>query len=420
MTVIRWTVAATILLTAQDVSFADWPGFRGPRGNGVASGGAPLSWSADNNVAWMVPLPQPSNGSPIVAGDRVYIASAEDEEGEQLSTYCFDAHTGNDLWVKTVTLGKKLPRHKTNPHGSSTPASDGERVVVWHASAGLFCYDKNGEELWSRDLGEFAHMWGYGSSPIIHDGKVILNSGPGASTFVTALDLQSGDTIWKREEVEGGTIDRREDGAPHGSWSTPVVTQVGDRDQVIVMLPKRVVAYDADSGDIVWTCDGLRHNRGDLAYSSPVIAEDLCFVTAGYKGPTMSIRLGGEGDVTESLRLFRQERSPQSIGSGVFVDGYIYRPNADAGKGLQCIDPKTGESRWSVRSPAAFWGSLVLADGRLYVTTQDGDTLVFKPNPNRYEELARNELSETCNATPAISDGRIYIRTHAHLYCFGT
>lgn len=411
-------VVLSLLIITQTTS-ADWPGFRGPHGDGTTEGEAPIEWSADENIVWKVALPQPGNGSPIVVGDRVFVTCAEDELGKQRSTYCFDRKTGDELWKKTVELDKEMPHHKTNPHGSSTPASDGERVVVWHASAGLHCYDLDGNKLWSRDLGEFRHMWGYGSSPIIHEGKVILNTGPGASSFVTALDLETGKPIWRQDEPEGGTNDRREDGAPHGSWSTPVLAQVGDRTQVIIMHPKRVVAYDADTGDIVWTCDGLRHDRGDLAYSSPVIAGDLCFVTGGYKGPAMAIRLDGKGDVTESHRLFRLENSPQSIGSGVFVDGYVYRPNAEAGKGLQCVDPKTGEVMWSVRSPAAHWGSIAMSGGRLYVTGQDGTTIVFKPNPENYEELAENELGEACNGTPAISDGQIFIRTDEHLYCIG-
>jgi outer membrane protein assembly factor BamB len=415
-----WLTLFTIVLGGHSTAASDWPGFRGPHGNGVTVDRAPVEWSDEENVVWRVALPQPGNGSPIVVGDRVLVTCAEDELGKRRSTYCFDRKTGKERWVRTVDLDKVMPHHKTNPHGSSTPVSDGERIVVWHASAGLHCYNMYGKELWSRDLGEFRHMWGYGSSPVIYKNKVILYTGPGESSFVIALDLQTGKTLWQHNEPEAGTVDRREDGAPHGSWSTPVIARVDGRDQIIVMLPKRVVSYDADSGEIIWTCAGLRHDRGDLAYSSPVIAGDLCFVTGGYKGPSMSIRLEGRGNVTESHRLFRIENSPQSIGSGVFVGGYVYRPNAEAGKGLQCLDPKTGEIKWSQRSSAAHWGSMVLSEGRLYVTGQDGTTLVFAPNPEIYVELAENELGEICNSTPAISAGQIFIRTDEHLYCIGS
>ncbi|MCA9231447.1 MAG: PQQ-like beta-propeller repeat protein [Planctomycetales bacterium] len=408
-----------LVVGLQNLCIADWPGFRGPLGNGTVEDTAPIEWSNEQNVVWKVALPQPGNGSPIVVGGRVLLTCTEDEPGKQRSTYCFASNTGEQLWVKTVEFDQEMPHHKTNPHGSSTPASDGESVVVWHASAGLYCYDLEGKELWNRDLGEFRHMWGYGSSPIIHRGRVFLNSGPGEKSFVAAFDLKTGKTLWQQDEAEAGTVDRREDGAPHGSWSTPVIAQVDGQDQIVVMHPKRVVAYDAESGDIVWSCDGLSHGRGDLAYSSPVIAGDLCFVIGGYKGPMMSIRLDGQGDVTESHRLYRFEDGPQSIGSGVYFDNHVYLANADAGKGLQCVDPKTGDSLWSQRSPAAHWGSLVLCGGRFYVTGQDGTTVVFRPTPEGYEELAKNELGETCNGTPAISNGKIYIRTHEHLYCIG-
>lgn len=411
-------LAFVIVLGMSTYGSAEWPGFRGPRGEGVAEGSAPVSWSAQDNVKWKIALTQPSNGSPIVVGGRVFINSAEDVEGERRSTSCFDAQTGEQLWVKTVDADKE-PHHKTNPHGSSTPFSDGKNVVVWHSSAGLYCYDMEGNEIWSRGLGEFRHMWGYGTSPIIHQDKVILYTGPGEKSFVAALALESGKTIWQHVETEEGTIDRREDNAPHGSWCTPIVARVDGEDQIIVTYPKRIVAYEAASGEVVWSCDGLRQSRGDLAYSSPVIAGDLCFVVGGYKGPMMAIRLGGKGEVSESHRLYRKEESPQSIGSGVYFEGHVYMPFAEAGKGLQCIDPITGEDRWSQRTSAAHWGSLVLCDGRFYVTGQDGTTTVFKPSAEGYEEVAINELGETCNGTLAISDGHVFIRTHEHLYCFG-
>lgn len=411
-------IALAITLMMPMLCYADWPGFRGPQGDGIAQQSAPVTWSAEENIAWKVAMPQPGNGSPIVVDGRVLLTSTEDTAGTQRSTYCFDAKTGKQLWVNTVKADDE-PHHKTNPHGSSTPVSDGEKVIVWHASAGLYCYDLEGNELWSRDLGKFLHMWGYGTSPIIRQGKVFLHTGPGEKTLVTALNLETGKTIWEQEETEAGTIDRREDKAPHGSWCTPVVAQVDGKDQIIVAHPKRVVAYDAESGEIVWSCDGTRQDRGDLAYASPVIAGDLCFVVGGYKGPMMAIRLDGHGDVTESHRLYRHEDSPQSIGSGVYLEGHVYMPFADAAKGLQCLDPKTGEDRWSQRTTAAHWGSLVLADGRFYVTGQDGTTTVFKPSPAGFEELAINQLDETCNGTPAISDDHVYIRTHEHLFCIG-
>ena len=173
--VVSWAILSTTALSA-----ADWPMFRGPTLDGKsAEVSAATKWSLTENIRWSTPLPRPGNGSPIVSNGRVFVTSAEDAAGRQRSLYCFDESTGDEVWVRTVELDRTMPTHKTNPHGGTTPATDGKHVVVWHATAGLHCYDFDGEELWSRDLGEFKHMWGYGSSPILHDGRVILHSGPG-------------------------------------------------------------------------------------------------------------------------------------------------------------------------------------------------------------------------------------------------
>jgi outer membrane protein assembly factor BamB len=400
-----------------NLSAADWPMFRGPNLDGIApDSSAPTAWSPDKNIRWKMPLPQPGNGSPIVSKGRVFVTSSEDGEGKQRSLYCFDENTGKQLWVKTVDFGKKLPTHKTNPYGGTTPAADGERVVVWHASAGLYCYDFLGQELWKKDLGEFKHMWGYGTSPILNDGKVILHTGPGARAFVAAFDQKTGENIWQTDEPQEGDGEHNNAKKYMGSWSTPVIATVDGEDQIIVPHPTRVVAYNPKDGTIVWFCEGIRHDKGDLAYSSCVLAGDICFVTGGFNGPAMAIRLGGEGDVTATHRLWRTERQPQSIGSGVAVDGKVYRPNA-GGPGLQCIDPTNGEILWQDRAGGSQWASIVMAGGLLYATNQSAQTTIFKPNPKAFEEVASNGLKDGCNATPAVANGRLLIRTDGHLWC---
>jgi outer membrane protein assembly factor BamB len=414
----RFAVFVTLIVANPFLTRADWPAFRGPTNNGISTEqDLPLTWSQQENIKWKSPLPQPGNGSPIVVAGRVFVCSAQDAQGKQRSLYCFDAATGEQQWVRTVDFDKAMPTHATNPYAGSTPVSDGTRVVVWHASAGLFCYDLDGHEQWSRDLGEFKHIWGYGSSPILYKDRVILFTGPGAKSFITAIELTGGKTIWQTDEPGEGDGSFNDAKKWMGSWSTPVVTKVNGREQIIAMLPTRVNAYDPDSGEIIWTCDGLRHDRGDLAYSSPVIAGDVCFVTGGFNGVSMAIELGGEGNITESHRLWRKENNPQSIGSGVFVGGHVYRPNADGGT-IECFEPKSGKALWRARADGgAFWGSMVLAAGRVYVTSQHGTTIVFEPSPVEYKELAANKLGDTCNTTPALADGQIYIRTHKHLYC---
>jgi outer membrane protein assembly factor BamB len=413
------TLALTFALTTS-VGAQDWPAFRGPDGTGEAPAQkVPTTWSHEKNVKWRVPLPRPANGSPIVSGGRVFLTCPEDEAGKRRSLLCFDRANGKKLWTRTVKLGKKMPTHRTNPYGGTTPAADGERVVVWHASAGLHCYDFDGEEIWKRDFGEFRHEWGYGTSPVLHDGKVILHSGPGAHVFVAAFDLESGKTIWKTDEPVHGDGQRNAEKKFLGSWCTPLIATVDGRTQILCTMATRLVSYDPDDGKILWTCGGLPCKNGDLAYSSPSIAGDVCLILGGFEGPEIGVRLDkNRGDVTGTHRLWRQPRRPSNCGSGVVVDGMLYIP--DMRGVLACVDPKSGERLWSTRSTkGAIWSSIVKVNGLLFVTNQSGTTIVFRPNPKKLEVVSENRIPEKTNATPAISNGEIFLRTHERLYCIG-
>jgi len=415
----RYAFAAFVAVaTIVPAHSADWPAFRGKAGDGTTEEtNYPTEWSRSENIKWKVKLPTPANGSPIVSNGRVFLTCAADE-GRKRSLLCFDRKNGEELWVRTVDFDKKMPTHKTNPYAGSTPAADGKRVVVWHSSAGLYCYDFAGNEIWKRDLGEFKHIWGYGSSPVIYKDRVILHTGPGKRIFLTAIQLDSGKTIWETEEPHQGNGEEREDGKWMGSWSTPVLATVNGKDIFVCTLPTRVNGYDPDSGDIIWSCDGIRGPKGDLAYSSPLVRDGFCVATGGYSGPAIGFRVAGSGNITDSQRRWRIERNPQSIGSGVFLGKYVYRPNAGPGT-IQCLNAFTGEQLWQARS-GTNWGSIVAAGDTLYVTNQGGTTNVFKANPAKFELIAENKLGETCNSTPALSDGEIFIRTHKHLYCIGS
>lgn len=410
-----------IFLAAVATNAADWPSFRGPQGNGVSEDSkAPLQWTIVKNVKWSAKLPQASNGSPIVSAGFVFVTAPEDAKGTQRSLYCFDRKSGAKVWSRTVSFEQEDPTHDTNPHGGSTPAADGKRVVVWHGSGGLYCYDFVGKELWKKDLGVFRHMWGYGSSPVIHGDRVILHSGPGKQTFIAAFNLQDGEEVWRQDEPTHGNGEYRDPQgafpkAYMGSWATPLLTKIDGRLQVVCPMPTRVVGLDATDGKLLWWCEGLRANQGDLAYSSPVLADDICVITGGFGGPSFAFKAGGEGDITSTRRLWRKDSNPQSIGSGVAIDGYFYRPNAGANT-IECIEPKTGKVLWTERA-GSYWGSIVVAAGRCYVTGQDGTTVVFKPSPEKFELLAKNTLGEGSNATPAVSDGELFLRTHRTLWC---
>ena len=392
---------------------ADWPMFRGPQGNGVSTDtGFPTEWAADKNVKWKVDLPNPANGSPIVSNGRVFVTNAT-EDGRKRGLICFDRTDGKQLWEKYVEFAED-ETHSQNPYGSATPVADGQRVVVWHSSAGLYCYDFSGKELWSRDLGEFKHIWGYGSSPIIYQDRVILHCGPGKRSFLTAINIETGKTLWETDEPYEGKKEYND----VGSWSTPVIANVDGADQIIHTTSTALNGYDPQTGKRLWWCDGLSGSRYDAVSTSPLIAGDLCVVMGDLRGPAMGVKLGGAGDVTASQRLWLYDkRNPSFVGTGILLDGHVYRPTSSPGT-LECIEAKTGERAWVARAASGnYWASIVLADGLLYSTSQKGVTVVFKPNTKELEEVSRNDLEQTCNATPAFSDGEIFIRTHDALYC---
>jgi len=412
-----WAIALVLIAVNSLAKAEDWPSFRGPAGNGISNEQhVPTHWGPEQNIKWKVALPAAGDSSPIVSNGRVFITCAADE-GRQRSLYCFDRADGRLRWMRSVEFDKIMPTHKTNAYCGSTPAADGQRVVVWHSSAGLYCYDFQGNQLWQRDLGEFRHLWGYGTSPVLHDGRVILHSGPGESAFVASLDPESGETLWKTAEPLEGNGEQNENGKYMGSWCTPIIVNVDGRELIVCDMPTRVNAYDPNSGDIVWSCRGLRGRKGDLAYASPVIAGDICVAMGGFNGPAIGFRMSGAGDITDTHRLWHVEPNPQRIGSGVTVGKHIYVANAGRNT-FQCIEPATGKIVWEERSRgAAHWGSLVYAGGRLYVTDQDGTTHILLPDPEKLVPVASNRLDEPSNSTPAISDGQLFIRTFDHLFC---
>jgi outer membrane protein assembly factor BamB len=312
----------------------DWPGFRGPSGNGVAQeANYPTRWSDSENVLWSVAMPRPGNGSPIVVDDKVFVTSAEDVDGHKRSLFCFDAGDGKQLWTQSVLYKETMPTHKTNPYAGSTPASDGQTVVVWHASAGLHAYSISGDLQWSRDLGEYRHMWGYGTSPVIVGERVILHTGPGRRVFVVAFDLRTGEELWRHEEPLDGNGERNSAGNYMGSWATPVPIDSNGRKLVVCSMATRVCGFDVETGDVVWYCEGLHGERGDLAYSSPMIVGDLCVAIGGFKGPGLAFRrigqpmgsIGGPWFTMENSRWLPTRKGPRLFLSLRLTDANRWR-----------------------------------------------------------------------------------------------
>lgn len=419
------TVCLLSLFAASTALAANWPAWRGPLGIGVSDEKSlPVKWSATENVKWRVALPERGNSTPIVWNDRVFLTQPV---GKERTLMCFSRSDGKRLWQQGVTT--KLdddPTHGTNPYCSGSPVTDGERVVVFFGSDGLHCYDFAGRKLWSRDVGVQRHIWGYGSSPVILGDLCFLNFGPGARSFLIAVDKRTGKTVWQHDEetgygkpppadVRGG---KGGGNATYvGSWTTPVIMKVEGRDQLLMNWPRRLAAYDPKTGKELWMCAGLN----PLVYSSPIYSGDTVVAMGGFNGMSLAVRAGGNGDITVARRLWHHPRTKQRIGSGVIHNGHIYIHN-DPGV-AECFDLKTGNLVWEerLRGDAKIvqnWSSVMLAGGNCYTITQGGDCFVFKASP-KFELLAVNSLGERSNSSIVPSNGELFIRTHAALWCIG-
>ena len=387
--------------------------WRGAHGDGTCSeSNLPTKWSTTENVAWKVKLPERGNSTPVVWQNKVFVTQAIEKQGKRL-LLCFDKKTGKQLWDAGTIYKEAELTHATNPYCSASPATDGERVIVYFASAGVFCYDLEGKELWKRtDLGKQHHIWGNGTSPVIAGDRVFLNFGPGENTVMYCFDKKTGKTLWQHREP-GGSSGEAGNTTWQGSWSDPLVRRVGSRDELIMSYTGRACAFDPASGKELWTCGGLTK----LVYNSPLFADGTVYAMCGYGGSALAVKAGGNGDVTEKNRLWLLPKVSQRIGSGVIHDGYHYILS-DGGI-AECRDLKTGEMVFQERLKGNNWSSLVLsADGKCYAANQIGDCFVFKASP-KFELVATNSLDEKIIGSVAVSDGQLFIRGYEHLWCIG-
>lgn len=416
-----------ILLIVVPVTADNWPNWRGTDNQGHCTETVvPLKWSAKENVRWRIDLPDQGNSTPVIWGERIFVTQARDKtnwppkpgnggpaSADTRLLLCLQRADGKLLWEAKVSYKEVEPTHPTNPFCSASPVTDGERVVASFGSAGLYCYDMNGKELWRKDFGKMEHVWGNASSPILHGELCIFWVGPGKNQVLVAIDKKTGTEVWRYEEP-GGASGLGKDKEWRGSWSTPLVIQVEGHEELILSMPQKVRAFDPRTGMELWSCSGL----SNLVYTSPLYSKDGIIVAmSGYTGPALAVRAGGKGDVTKTHRLWVHEKSnPQRIGSGVIVGEHLYILN-DSGI-AQCLEVKTGKEVWSQRL-ASTWSSMVAVGDRLYVPSKSSETFVFKAAP-QFTELARNTLKgEQMRASLAISDGEIFIRTYQGLWCIG-
>ena len=406
------------LLLSATAPAADWPMWRGPNGDGTTSeSGLPEKWSTTENVVWKTELPDRGNSTPVVWGDKVFVTQAIEKAGRRL-LLCFDRKTGKQLWEAGITYKEPELTHGTNPYCAASPSTDGKLIVVFFASAGVFCYDLDGKEVWKRtDLGKQHHIWGNGTSPVIAGNHVFLNFGPGEKTTLYDFDLKTGKTLWQHDEP-GGASGEGADKKWLGSWADPLLRKVDTHYELLMSYPGRACAFDPMTGKELWTCEGLT----PLVYNSPLFADGLMIQMCGYGGSGLAVKTGGKGNVTEKNRVWHLPRIPQRIGSGVIHEGHYYI--LTDGGFAECRDVKTGEIIYNERlkgpGPSGQnWSSLVLsADGKCYAANQGGDCFVFKASP-KFELLATNTLGEKFIGSIAVSNGQLFIRGYKNLWCIG-
>jgi outer membrane protein assembly factor BamB len=416
-----------------------WPSFRGPGASGLSEVEAPLRWDvvSGENVAWRTPVPGLGHSSPAVWGPRLFITTAVRQAGEAelkvglygdiapvqddsphaWRVYALDRATGKVLWERTVREGvPKVKRHLKSSHASPSPAADERHLVAFFGSEGLYSYDHDGKLLWEKDLGVLDSgffavpqaQWGFGSSPVIHGGLVIVQCDVQRGSFLAAFAVEDGSERWRtpRDDVP--------------SWSTPTVVPTPGGAQVVVNGFRHIGGYDLLSGKPIWWMRG----GGDIPVPTPVAAHGLVFITNahGGKSPVYAVKAGASGDITLPADATASEHVAWSVPTGgnymqtPIVAGDELYSMKDNGV-LTCWDARTGEVHYRERvgsRTSGFTASPVAAAGRLYFASEVGEVHVVKAGKS-FEVLATNDLGEPCMATPALAAGTIYFRTRSHV-----
>jgi outer membrane protein assembly factor BamB len=408
---------ARVVLTCLVLAFGggaaadDWPGWRGPRADGTAADkGFPLVWTATENVKWKLELPGTGHASPVVSKGRVFTCGCVEATKTRV-LYCADRATGKLLWEKAVVVAGLEKKHNENSWASSTPAADGERVYVAFLDAPqlrVYCFDYDGKFLWEKNPGEFHSMHGFCSPPVLYKDLVIVNADQdapaGKKAYVVALDKRTGAERWR--------IDR-----PNRlrSYCPPVVVDAAGKKQMVLTGSKCVASYDPDTGKPFWIVDGPT----EQFVSSVVLHDGVLLLTAGFPEHwVMAIKPDGSGNVTKTHVLWSKKGEGGYVPSPVAHAGRLFLVD-DAGV-ASCWDVKTGKPFWKERlSGKGHHASAVAADGRIYLTADDGTTFVLKA-ADEFEVLATNRLGDRVFASPAFSDGDIFIRGAKYLWCIGT
>jgi outer membrane protein assembly factor BamB len=410
-------ISSVFAIATAPVPAADWPQWRGPELRGTSpEKSLPVKWSLTEGIAWKVALPSGSGATPIVSGDRVYLNVAE---GDTVSLWCLDRKTSAVLWLKP--LGPSAG-HAHRKHNMSTPSpvTDGKRVFAMTGQGALKGFDASGKELWARDVqkdyGTFGTNWGYGSSPLLHGDLLYVPVLHGMKTdepsYLLGIETATGKT---RFRVERPTRAHTE--SPD-AYTTPTVARRGDAVEIVVTGGDVVTGHDPKTGKELWRANGL--NPDDNPYNrivaSPIAVGDLVVAPTRVK-PMLVLKAFGSGDVTKSALIWSFDRGPDVPTPA--TDGTLLYVVTDKGL-LSCMDLATGKLHYGPERlrMGTYSSSPLLADGKLYLTSEEAVTSVVKAGTT-FEVLAENALDGFTVASPAAASGQIFIRTSSHLYAIG-
>ncbi|MCH7688860.1 MAG: PQQ-binding-like beta-propeller repeat protein [Planctomycetes bacterium] len=411
------TVLMVFSFCVGDLQAANWPTWRGPNLNGVAVGkNYPIKWSNTENIVWKAALPAAGSSTPAVWENRIFVTCPG---GGKNLVICFDRN-GKKLWETAV--GKNSPGGDRPGSGSNpSPTTDGKHVYVYYKSGDFACLDFDGKIVWRKNLqdlyGENSLWHDLGTSPVLTKDLVVVACMLTGPSYLAGLDKLTGEVVWKQDRNLPAPSEAAQ------SYTTPVVFSENGQERIVVLGADHVTAHDAKTGKELWRVGGLNPGQNGFfrSISSPVVADG--FVIAPYaRGASLTgIRLGGKGDVTKShVAWSNNVRNGYSdVPSPIAYGGNVYLCT-DKGY-LVCVDIKTGKELWEhegVRVRGKYYSSPILADGKIYVTYQDGQTYVLDAN-NKGKLLSTNEMGESIFATPVFVDGKILLRTSKHLYCIG-
>jgi outer membrane protein assembly factor BamB len=400
-----------VLFPCPAIQAENWAGWRGPNSNGISSeDNASVSWSESEGVRWKSPFPGTGISSPIVWDDRVFLTSSDGPKQDDLHIICLSRQDGRMLWHQRLWGTSATRYHATKSSmASPTPVTDGQHVFAFFGTGDVFCLEMSGQLVWHRSLsseyGRFENRFSATSSPLLYEDTVIVQCDHHGDSYVVALDMKTGTNRWK--------VDRPDDWL---SWSSPRVVPVREDNSHELLLcgSKKLDALEPRTGEELWTVGGLQNE----CIPTPVFGHGLIYAVSGPGGKTLAIRPGGRGDVSVSHVVWENTRGVPFVPSAILVGDFYYLVEDD---GIAtCLDAHDGKRVWQKRLPGRFTASPIATAQHIYFCNEDGETTVIRAHQRRHEQVARNRLDEPIFASPAISQGDVFIRTSGHLFCIGS